>query len=122
MGIGNHSRSGTGCPAMVITPEKCDHSTPVQYDAVPGPEKWPPRKEKEKESTMNKPNGDTPQQPQKRAIARPQMYIEVKLLDGQQYLFDLTTAEELKNELDMALKSLNPPTEIPDQSDPPEVA
>jgi len=56
-------------------------------------------------------NGSTPppaEQPQKRAIARPQMYIDVMLADGQKFIFDLSTAEELKNEIDMALKSLAP--------------
>jgi len=69
---------------------------------------------------MTKSNGDIPQQPQQRAIARPQMYIDVLLADGQKFIFDLSTAEELKNELDMALKSLAPPMEIQDQSDSPE--
>ena len=46
---------------------------------------------------------------QKRATARPQVYIEVALADGQNFLFDITTATELKNELEIALASLNPP-------------
>ena len=46
---------------------------------------------------------------QKRATARPQVYIEVALADGQNFLFDITTATELKNELGLALASLNPP-------------
>jgi len=45
----------------------------------------------------------------KRATARPQVYIEVSLADGQTFLFDISTATELKNELAAALKSLNPP-------------
>jgi len=54
-------------------------------------------------------NGSMPPEvPQKRAIARPQMYIDVMLADGQKFIFDLSTAEELKNEIDMALKSLDP--------------
>ncbi len=54
-------------------------------------------------------NGATPPEEPKRAIARAQLYIEVKLLDGQQFLFDMSTAEELRDELTLALASVNPP-------------
>ena len=52
-------------------------------------------------------------QPQKRATARPQVYIEVALADGQKFLFDITTATELKSELGAALASLAPPPSRP---------
>ena len=52
-------------------------------------------------------------QPQKRATARPQVYIEVALADGQNFLFDITTAQELKSELGAALDSLAPPPSRP---------
>ena len=47
-------------------------------------------------------------QPTKRATARPQVYIEVALADGQTFLFDITTATELRTELAAALSSLAP--------------
>lgn len=47
-----------------------------------------------------------PEQPQKLAVARPTLYIDVALANGQNLSFDVATATELRDELTLALKTL----------------
>lgn len=47
---------------------------------------------------------------QQRVFARPNIYIDV-IIDGQKQIYDVETATILKEQLDMALKSLNPTVE-----------
>lgn len=54
-------------------------------------------------------NGAAP--PQKLAAARATVYIDIALANGQKLSFDVETATQVRDEIDMALKSLVPPKE-----------
>jgi len=48
-----------------------------------------------------------PEQPQKLAVARPTLYIDIALANGQKLSFDVATATEVRDELTLALNTLH---------------
>lgn len=45
---------------------------------------------------------------QKPTTARLNVYVEVELSGGQKFVFDVPTAQQLRRELDLALRALGP--------------